>query len=128
MKGAIASMDVDIRSPIRGTLFGCCASTGKLSAKSIVPRASHLRFRIVRFGSPRQAGGLSLSKAVQVSNFRLWERELRNRIANFLSIGLSSQSKIVQSKSTHFFDKNAFASLISGRSVSAFLASTRSFS
>ena len=54
------------------------------STKAITKSPSHFGFWILRPGSPRQARGLSLSKAVQVLGCRLAEQEKPNRIRNVL--------------------------------------------
>ena len=54
------------------------------STKAITKSPSHFGFWILRLSSPRQARGLSLSKAVQVLDCRLSEQEKPNRIRNVL--------------------------------------------
>ena len=67
----------------------CCASAlapHTMSATTIAKSPVHFRFWILRLSSPRQARGLSLSKAVQVFDFRLLEKESSHRTQDLLFI------------------------------------------
>src|SRR3989338_286956 len=55
--------------------------------------SSDFPFRVLRLSFPRQARGLSLSKAGQVSEFRLSEEESKNRFQKVLFMQFL-QSKI----------------------------------